>query len=33
MIEVLMLARRRAGEPDAPSRDAGDTWIEFLDRI
>lgn len=33
MIEVLMLARRRPGEQSAPSRDAGDAWIELLDRI
>ena len=33
LIEVLMLARRRQGKPDAPSRDAGDAWIELLDRI
>lgn len=33
MIEVLMLARHHSGEQGAPSRDAGDTWIELLDRI
>ncbi|MDV2482344.1 hypothetical protein F8E02_10095 [Methanoculleus sp. Wushi-C6] len=33
MIEVLMLARNRSGEQGSPSRDAGDTWIELLDRI
>jgi len=33
LIEVLMLARRRQGKPDAPSRDADDAWIELLDRI
>ncbi|WP_292520697.1 hypothetical protein [Methanoculleus sp.] len=37
MIEVMMLAHRRPGEQGvgAPSRerDAGDTWIELLDRI
>ncbi|BBL67901.1 FlaD/FlaE family flagellar protein [Methanoculleus chikugoensis] len=38
MIEVLMLSRRDAEEPDGgktPSkeRNAGDTWIELLDRI
>jgi len=37
MIEVLMLARRRQGEQSAGTssreQDAGDTWIELLDRI
>ena len=33
LIEVLMLARRRQGKPDAPSRNADDAWIELLDRI
>jgi len=38
MIEVLMLAHRRpgeqsAGKPSSPERDAGDTWIDLLDRI
>ncbi len=33
LIEVLMLARRRQGEQPPPSKDAGDTWIELLDRI
>ena len=38
MIEVLMLSRRDPGETNAGrtssrERDAGDTWIELLDRI
>ncbi|PKL61774.1 MAG: hypothetical protein CVV31_09650 [Methanomicrobiales archaeon HGW-Methanomicrobiales-2] len=38
MIEVLMLSRRSPGAQDAgktssQERDAGDTWIELLDRI
>ena len=33
LIEVLMLARRRQGEQGAPSKDAGDAWIDLLDRI
>jgi hypothetical protein len=38
MIEVLMLAPRRPGDrsaekTSAQERDAGDTWIELLDRI
>ncbi len=38
MIEVLMLSRRDAEAPDAEKmsskgRNAGDTWIELLDRI
>jgi hypothetical protein len=33
LIEVLMLARRRPGEQGTPSQDAGDAWIELLDRI
>ncbi len=38
MIEVLMLSKRRpgeqgAGKPASRERDAGDAWIELLDRI